>query len=159
SEGGEVRIAQIARSSNQPSRIYRFGDSIEDLSGVRVVEVMEREVLLNVNGRVEKLTFCTGSSPQTRTCQSQTGTVASASRVVGPSTFPASQPPPQTPVPRQASDDPRQANASNVQRIANILRVSPHNQDGVTGFRVTAGQDRENFEALGFKDNDVVLNI
>jgi general secretion pathway protein C len=29
----------------------------------------------------------------------------------------------------------------------------------LTGIKVSAARDRETFEALGFKDNDVVLNI
>lgn len=147
-------FAQIS-TNNRESPKYAVGDFIKDVNGVRIVEIHEREVLLNVNGRTEKLTFCGAAAPQARGgCQPVT-TVAAR-------TVPNTQTPTirVEPPPRQASpDDPRQVIQSSVQRFANIIRPTPATQDGITGFKVTAGQDRETFEALGFKDNDMILNV
>lgn len=151
-EGGES-FAQIS-TSNRAAERYVIGDLIKDVSNVRLVEIHTHEVLLNVNGRTEKLTFCAPTAANRACQQSSVG----ARTVAAPAT--QATPTLNVPAPRQASpDEPRQIIQSNAQRLSNIVRPTLVNEDGITGFKVTAGGDRETFEALGFRDNDVVLNV
>jgi general secretion pathway protein C len=143
-------------TNNREAYNYRVGESVQHVNGVRVVELFKLEVLLNVNGRTEKLTFCGATGPARGDCKPLT---AMATRTPTP----AAQVPLTVPTASRQSaggDNARQLIESNAQRLTDIVRLSGiQTQDGLTGYQVTSGRDRETFEALGFKDNDVVLNI
>lgn len=54
----------------------------------------------------------------------------------------------------------RQRLYNNPQSLAQVVRISPV-RDGTVlqGYRVSAGRDREQFEAMGFKANDIVTGV
>jgi general secretion pathway protein C len=54
----------------------------------------------------------------------------------------------------------RQRLYTNPQSLAQIVSISPHREDGqLKGYKVRPGRDREQFEALGFKANDIVTGV
>lgn len=144
-------------ATNRSVERYVVGDSVKDVNNVRIVEIGTHEVLLNVNGRMEKLTFCSAATAGTRGCQSLGSGIVSTGR---PVSAPVTQTPTVNVQPQpRTSDDQRQLAGSNLQVLANIVRPTPVEQDGMKGIQVSSGADRETFEALGFKDKDVVLNV
>jgi general secretion pathway protein C len=54
----------------------------------------------------------------------------------------------------------RQRLYSNPQSLAQVVRIAAVREAGqLKGYRVSAGRDREQFEALGFKANDIVTGV
>ena len=54
----------------------------------------------------------------------------------------------------------RQRLYNNPQSLAQVVRIAAVREAGqLRGYRVSAGRDREQFEALGFKANDIVTGV
>jgi general secretion pathway protein C len=130
----------IISSSRGEEHTYQVGQTISDADGATLHSVFPDRVLLNRNGRFETLRF-----PKELTAS---GTSMGM---------------PLSPLP-QASQSPsgslREVITDNATRLTDIVRLSPHVQEGqVVGFRVNPGRDRATFEALGLQPGDVVTDI
>jgi general secretion pathway protein C len=133
----------VIASNRGQDRHYHVGQQIENANGATLHSVHEDRVLLNRGDRLEALKL-----PKL----SETGAPA-PQRAGGPFLAPAAAPPAQ-------NTSLRQVISQNATRLTEIIRVSPHVEEGnVVGFRVTPGRNRETFEALGFKSGDVVTDI
>lgn len=139
-EGGIPSQAIIAGARSQ-EKTYRTGQTIDDANGASLHAVYGDRVILNRAGTLETL----------RQPRDPSGGPATA-RAAPPR--PAAQPAPVD------SGSLRQAISQNASRLTDILRVTPHIDQGrVVGFRLNPGRDREAFEALGLQPGDVVTDI
>jgi len=60
----------------------------------------------------------------------------------------------------ELAEDYRQRLYKNPNSLAEVLRISPAQKDGeMVGYRISPGRDRQQFTALGFKNNDIVTSI
>jgi general secretion pathway protein C len=117
---------------------YVVGQTVDNADGATLHSVYADRVLLNRNGRLETLRL-----------PKELSTSATS-----PMAMPA-------PLPQPASSAPlREVITANATRLADIVRIAPHVQEGqVVGMRVTPGRDRGAFEALGLQPGDVVSDI
>lgn len=61
---------------------------------------------------------------------------------------------------RQMAEAHRQRQFGDPQKLAQIVNIAPIKQDGgITGYKVSAGRDAAQFEALGFQADDVVVAV
>jgi general secretion pathway protein C len=133
-------LSAIIASSRGEGRMYQVGQTVENADGATLHSIYDDRVLLDRNGRIETLRF-----PKDLTAS------ATSTPFAG-SPLPQAAPPP--------SGSLREVITENATKITDIVRVSPHVQEGqVVGFRVTPGRDRATFEALGLQSGDVVTDI
>ncbi|HLF10754.1 MAG TPA: type II secretion system protein GspC, partial [Gammaproteobacteria bacterium] len=137
-EGGIPSQAIIGSNSDQ-EKTYQIGHALDGANGATLHAVYGDRVILNRNGRLETL-----RQPQ------------ELSRA-GPTLPP--RPLAAAPTPEQ-SGSLRQVISANASRLADIMRIQPHVEEGqVVGFRINPGRNREAFETLGLQAGDVVTDI
>jgi type II secretion system protein C len=127
----------IIESTRGEMKTYYVGQGIDGADGATLHSVYADRVLLNRGGRLETLRL-----PKELTAS------------------PGSPLPMAAPLPQPAPAPLRDVITENATRLADIIRPSPHVQEGrVVGFRVNPGRDRAAFEALGLQPGDVVTDI
>jgi general secretion pathway protein C len=127
----------IIESTRGEMKTYYVGQGIDGADGATLHSVYADRVLLNRGGRLETLRL-----PKELTAS------------------PGSPLPMAAPLPAPAPAPLRDVITENATRLADIIRPSPHVQEGqVVGFRVNPGRDRAAFEALGLQPGDVVTDI
>lgn len=152
----ERSFASIS-TNNGPSITYRVGQPLEGASGTRITAILSNKVMLNVNGQPQQLSYCNAETRDTPACRARGSSASTRTSTFQPQTQRSTT---QPGVPRNTGGaEVQDVIARNAQRVAEIVRPSLYNQDGVTGMRVQANRNREAFEKLGFKDNDVVTEI
>jgi len=140
SKEGDPNGSVIIANSRNEEKAYFVGQTIEGADGATLHSVFADRVLLNRNGRLETL----------RLPKELTSAGGSAAGMASP----LPQAAPQQPVTL------RETITENATRLADIVRLAPHVQEGqVVGFRVNPGRDRATFEALGLQPGDVVTDI
>ena len=134
--GGSTPQAIISANRGQ-EKTYHIGDTIDNADGATLYAIEPDRVLLNRNGNLETLRL-----PQ---------------QLSNPASRPTAS---LAPAAAQPGGSLRQVISENASKITDIVRVSPHVQEGkVVGFRVTPGRDRATFDALGLQPGDVVTDI
>jgi len=138
----EKAHAIIAQGSKQS--LYRVGDEIAGERGVKLSKVLADRVILDNNGRFESLLLYPEGVALSSSSRSPSRTVdddddddrdRAASR----------------PIP----------SAAKVSRsLSEVIKVSMAREGGdVIGFRVRPGRNRQAFEELGLKTNDIVTSV
>lgn len=130
--------ATIANGSNQD--IYQIGDVVPGGNNVKLAKVLPDKVILNNSGKFESLWLYTeadfkssarASSPSRASTTKSAGVVKSK---VAASRVPKS--------------------------ISEVVRMSVYREEGqMKGYRIRPGRDRELFESLGLKANDIVTSV
>ena len=134
SEAGWAIIAD-GRGSE---KTYFVGDTLENSGNTVLHSVYGNRVILNRAGNLETL-----SLPK----ELSGSPVTIAAR-------------PQVAQPAAPASSLQQVISQNASRITDILRVSPHIEQGqMVGFRLNPGESREQFDALGLLPGDVVTDI
>lgn len=130
----------IISGNRGEDKAYLVGQAIDNADGATLHSVYADRVLLNRNGRLETLRLPKELSTSPA------------------SSLPMARP---APLPQPGASAPlREVITENATRLADIVRIAPHVQEGqVVGFRVTPGRDRGAFEALGLQPGDVVSDI
>ncbi len=123
--------------------LYAIGDEIEKKKGVKLAQVFQKRVVLNNKGSMENLWLFSEED------------LKSASRTSAP---PQAQPsrnaPPSRAVRTTARPDQIPKN------IGDVVRFSVHREGGkMVGYRIRPGRDRELFNQVGLKANDIVTSV
>lgn len=131
--------AIIESSSEQV--YYRVGDELEKNRGVKLVKVFDEKVIIDNKGSIEALWLYSEEDYKKTT-----------SRVTTPQ------------VPAQAA--PANATKAKVRpdqipkSVGDVVRFSVHREQGrMVGYKIRPGRDRELFEQLGLKTNDIVISV
>lgn len=139
----EKSIAIIAPSSALVlAKTYRINDSIK--TGVKVKEIGESFVILNRNGKLEKLQYHKKIAGKSLVTQSKKKT--EAVRLSEPQ--------------KSRINDYRLEIVSNPKKLLSIVGVIPFFKNGkMIGVKVKPNQDKQLFNALGFKSGDIITTI
>lgn len=143
--------AVIVHSGKQ--ELFLVGDKIPVANNVSLARVLLDRVILDNNGKLESLWLYDEEK--------------SASRVNTPGRRT------ERPVQREEvadmrknesitdmAEDYRERLFQNPASLAEVIRISPAQQNGeMVGYRISPGKDREQFESLGLRANDIVTGI
>lgn len=130
---------------------YAVGDKIPVGNQVSVAQVLLDRVILNNNGNYEALWLYDQTEAGKGAASPAPSRQAPAARV---SDMRGDQA-----ITRMAANY-RDRVLNNPTSLAEVIRITPAKQDGaMVGYRISPGRDRQQFEALGLKPNDVVVNI
>ena len=142
SEDPKSTRAIIADGDKQD--IYAIGDTLPAGRGVTLARVMDDKVILQNNGRYESLWLYSEENaaanaaknrPQTRTVARNRSSSSAASKTA-------------------------KSLASGEASLADVIKVSMVREAGrVVGYRVRPGRNKELFDSLGLKPNDVVTSV
>lgn len=159
-ENSEAIIAH-----GREEHVYRVGDKLPVGNRVRLVQVEAVRVILDNNGRNEALSLFDENSP------SNNASYTPPAGRAGPST------PPRTVSNRTSSpaqfngrdedEDDQGSSASNARKIQNmpksladVIKFSVARQGGdIIGYKIRPGRNRDAFNSLGLKANDIVTDI
>ena len=149
-----LAIIEAKREQDQ----YSVGDELPVGNKVTLAKILPDRVVLDNGGKYELLLLFGENS---------FGTESDKARNTASGSFSRSQRPTATPAATSGEKDVREMAESyrrrlyeNPQSLAQVVRIAPV-RDGteLRGYRVSAGRDREQFEALGFRSNDVVTGV
>lgn len=135
--------AIIGRANNQ--QLYRVGDEITGVRGVKIAQIHDLRVVLDNNGTLEEL-WLYGEDGLN---------VASAPQASSPR--PSPEPPPE--------DAPQTASISRDQieqarNIGDVVRFMVATEEGrMIGYKVRPGRKRELFDQVGLQADDVVVSV
>ena len=136
---------------------YAVGDELA-IKGVKLAKVLATMVVLDNKGRYERLTLFDPN---------KSGLIATPVDAGAAADSASAQRPAATTVDRRADSGLTQIAASyrkrlyeNPQSLAQVVNIAPE-RDGseLIGYRVRPGRDAKEFEALGFKQNDIVTGV
>ena len=129
--------ATIANGNNQD--IYQIGDVVPGGNNVKLAKVLPDKVILNNSGKFESLWLYTEADFKSTGRASSPSKASPAKRPVVKSKVAASR------VPKSISE---------------VVRMSVYREEGqMKGYRIRPGRDRELFESLGLKANDIVTSV
>lgn len=158
SEGSAI----IAAGNMQ--ELFSVGDEITGNSGVKLERVLEKRVILNNNGRLESLWLFSEED----FVASGNGNVPSPSYgAPDPSAMPSMPGRPNF-MPGRASMPPAAVTSTQVtarpdqipKNIGDVVRFSVHREGGqMIGYRIRPGRDRELFNQVGLKADDIVTSV
>ncbi|MFT7560220.1 MAG: general secretion pathway protein C [Flavobacteriales bacterium] len=147
--------ATIARGSDQD--LYSINDKMPVGNNVVLAKILSDRVILDNNGNYESLWLYTESDFKITAN-------AAPSRPVRP-TNRKSEPPAKRPE-GGADESRRDATQAKIkpsevpEAISDIVRFSVHREEGqMVGFRIRPGKNRELFDRIGLKTNDVVTAV
>jgi general secretion pathway protein C len=155
SDSAEARAIIEAEKEQQ---LYLVGDELPVGNKVKVAKILSDRVVIDNGGKYELLMlfdeddFAVSQSPSAGPSAVRkpvpTGRATSTSRRRGNADI------------TQVAENYRRRLYSNPQSLAQVVKISAVREEGqLQGYRVSAGRDREQFEALGFKANDVVTGV
>lgn len=129
--------AIIADSRGQ-EKTYYIGDPIEGNNSTDLHAVYADRVILNRSGSLEMLRLPKEVSPNAVTVSVR----------------------PDAALPTAPNASLQQVISQNASRITDVIRVQPQIDQGqMVGFRISPGQARDQFDALGLRPGDVVTDI
>ncbi len=141
SKAGGAR-AIIADGAKQA--LYALGDSLPQGRGVTLAKVMSDKVILENNGRFESLPLYSDEP----TSSARLPSSRARSSVQSSSTT------------RSARNDAAKSVVSGKKSLADVIKVSMVRESGkVVGYRVRPGKERDLFNSLGLKPNDIVVAV
>ena len=148
----------IIESRNKQEQ-YAVGDELPAGRDVKVAKILPDRVVIDNQGTYELLLLFDSSSLQATPGQRQPMEPAPAAA--------ASAEDAAERVDRRGNQDVTQLAEnyrrrlySNPQSLAQVVNISAHRDGGqLMGYKVSAGRDSEQFEALGFKSNDIVTGV
>lgn len=131
--------AIIAQGNKQS--LYRVGDNLTDLGGVKLVKVMSDRVIIDNNGKEEAiLLYPKGEQISAPDTVHYEDTLKRA--------------------PNASSADKTLVRSLKSRRLTDVVKVSMARDNGaVIGFRVRPGRNRQAFEQLGLQTNDIVTAV
>lgn len=148
SPNSEESVAVIVSQGKQDQ--FHIGDEIPSANGVTLARVLLDRVILNNNGKLEALWLYDDSKSAVppvveRPPRPTEGRVADM-RENGSVT--------------DLAQNYRDRLYKNPASLAEVIRITPEQKNGqLIGYRISPGKDREQFEKLGLKANDVVTSI
>ncbi len=140
----EESTAIIAKGSEQD--IYQIDDKLPVGANVTLAKILSDRVILNNNGKYESLWLY--SEADFKVKYSYSSSVDRDDEVSGRG----------APAPTQIQS---KIKASEVPKsISDVVRFSVHRENGqMLGFRIRPGKNKELFERLGLKANDIVTSV
>ncbi len=143
--------------NNGPQKVYVKGDTIDQ--GVVVNDILPEKVLLDNNGITEELLLPINDNEKNARDRNRLGSGVSPA----PAPSPRSK---QTQPPASAKNGApdlsgfRKEVLANPAKLMDIARPSPAIVDGqFIGFRVQPGRKRQFFRKLGFRPNDIIIEV
>lgn len=135
--------AIIGKTASQ--KLYKVGDAIEGVRGVKIAEIRDVKVIINNNGTLEEL-WLYGKDGKN---------FAKSSAVTQPRAR-APQPPKQNESVAQVSRD----EVMQVKSIGDVVRFMVATEDGkMVGYKVRPGRKRKLFDQVGLKTDDIVISV
>ena len=132
-------------SQGKQQSLYRVGEELDNLRGVTLVNVLSDRVIIDNNGKDEAILLY----PE----DEETGNISAThyeDTLEKEPTF-------QGAVSQLATE---QAAGQKVQRLTDIIKISMARENGtVLGLRVRPGRNRQIFDNLGLKTNDIVTAV
>lgn len=158
SSNDPTKGSAIVADGNQQA-LYSVGDEIEGNRGVKLARVMQKRVVLDNKGKMESLwLFSEEDFEQVAAARSASPTGVRRAPPVAP---PADRGP--SPDVALAPDRSVQTTARVDQipkNIGDVVRFSVHREGGqMVGYRIRPGRDRELFNQVGLKANDIVTSV
>lgn len=136
------KAAKAIIAEGQRQALYGVGEEIPVSRGVKLAKVLEQRVILDNNGRYESLWLY----------QEENARSAPAGR--RPSVAASPRPEVNRQIPSRTSRKPSQ------QTLADVMKVSIVRDAGkVIGYRIRPGRNRQMFNKLGLKANDIVTSV
>jgi general secretion pathway protein C len=124
-------------------QLYKIGDEIPGISGVRLKEIAQRWVILDNNGKPEKLWLYGEDGNE----------VATVAAVPPP-------PPPVTAAEPTVQAEVSQEQLQGVKSIGDVVRFMVATEGGqMVGYKVRPGRMRELFDQVGLKNDDIVVSV
>ena len=155
----DAEQARAIIEAKKEQKLYLVGDELPVGNKVKVAKILSDRVVIDNAGKYELLMLFDEddfSVPKTRTTASRPATQSrkparAASRAAGRAN---------TAELTKMAENYRQRLYNNPQSLAQVVKIAAVRDNGqLTGYRVSAGRDREQFEALGFQANDVVTGV
>ena len=138
--------AIIADGSKQ--LLYAVGDEIEANRGVKLARVMDTRVILDNKGKLESLWLFSEDDFKLKNNNRRKAKKTTPARNLKAET------PPQNSIRTTARADQIPKN------IGDVVRFSVHREGGkMVGYRIRPGRDRELFNQVGLKANDIVTSV
>ncbi len=135
-----AKAARAIIAEGRKQELYAIGDELPAGRGVKLAKVLEQRVILNNNGRYESLWLFQEDDGAAKKRPSVSRTVKREA--------PRREPPPRVAVQQSA------------QSLTDVMKVSIVREGGkVVGYRIRPGRNREMFNNLGLKTNDVVTSV
>ncbi len=168
----DMASAIIAEGNNQA--LYKVGDTLPQGNNVRLVKVLDQRVILDNNGRYESLWLYSKEDARLRANASPdtdyTGEPEGPGYITPDAGDTAIDYPPD-PVGRPyagGSEEPAPEpevhtlppSATEIKSISEVVRfTAARGSDGMTGYRLQPGRNRELFDQAGLKPGDVVTAV
>lgn len=133
--------AVIASGSDQ--KVYKVDEKVSGGNNVKLAKVLPDRVILDNNGRFEAL-WLYSEVDFSKSSSSSSSKSSASSRPV-----------------RDSGPVSRKISADRVPKSINeVIRFSVYREEGkMLGYRIRPGRDRELFEELGLKANDIVTSV
>lgn len=132
----------IIGPNDQNQKMYKIGDPVDGVRGVKIAEIFELKVRLNNNGKLEDLWLYGEDGMK----------VAKSGNYVPPA-----------PTPRPAAADRRTVDADQIRQARNIgdvVRFMVATENGkMIGYKVRPGRKRELFDQVGLQPDDIVVSV
>ncbi len=132
--------------------LYAINDEIEGNRGVKLTRVLEKRVILDNKGKLESLWLFSEEDFQASAAQSSRRSITSRQNGNLGSLRPGMVP--QNAIRTTARPDQIPKN------IGDVVRFSVHREGGkMVGYRIRPGRDRDLFNQVGLKANDIVTSV
>lgn len=154
----ENGLGSAVIKSGATEQVYAVGDALPASGQVVLSKVMPEQVVIDNNGTYEliKLYDKPGLSIPSRPSTQGSSAIKSSTQPSQPNTWASEKSVEQSALASQY----RARLYENPESLAQVVSVAPvRDNDGIVGYRITPGQDRAAFAALGFKAGDVVTAV
>lgn len=148
----------IIESRNQQEQ-YVVGDELPVGRGVKLAKILPDRVVIDNQGTYELLLLFEGNDLQPMRSAPDTTEITQEAPEPGTGETPRMDQRGDKDV-TQLAEAYRRRLYTNPQSLAQVVNIAAVREAGVLkGYRVSAGRDREQFEALGFQSNDIVTGV
>ncbi len=154
----------LISSNNGRQKVYAKGDELEKVKGVTVLEILPTKVVLNNNGQTEELRLPVKENKNKPKTASGNGNF-NPRKNYNTGGLPPNSPPPRMNQQPSSNSVPnlesfRQQVMANPRRLMDIATPSAAIVDGdFIGFRIQPGRERKLFRQLGFRPNDIIIEV
>lgn len=157
-ENSEAIIAH-----GREEHVYRIGDKLPVGNRVKLVQVESKRVILDNSGRKEALSLFDdtdgGNRNSSRSASSGRSVSTARSRASSDDERPSSRV--STPAHNNDGAEPERSTLKQMPKsLADVIKFSIARQDGdIVGYKIRPGRNRDAFNSLGLKANDIVTDI
>ena len=138
----DPELSHAVIGDNNTQVLYKIGDEIENVSGVKVRDIADLWVILDNNGKAEKLWLYGEDGMKVASARPQ----------------PTYQPvaPQENVTQAEVTNDQLQ----DVKSIGDVVRFMVATENGqMIGYKVRPGRKRELFDQVGLKNDDIVISV